>query len=274
MAGKYQRTIERVFKKKIEELSEQVDDPYEEDIPFHRDDLEQAIDELEISIGNVPDIPYAYRSRRELPASMRQHGYNAIVIDDSRAGEDPTYLFTKKEQIIQIPDDVDTTRTIDQSALPEPVQQYIREDEQGVLTQIRYADLLDEFTDLDCYHLSSHVRFRVKGREAELDDLYIGLDEEGDHHAIAVEAKGKGEKLNRNQLIRNTRGLENKTQYPNSVTTLAVKLDEDGAIYILEFEVFQKDGNDRVSIDRIWKFVTEKESETQGHQNSLEHYEN
>ena len=258
MAGKYQRIIEWVFEQKVMELEEEVEGSVlDEDIPFHRDDLEAAMDELGIEVKNVPDIPYAYRSRRPLPESLSQHGYSAIILDDNRPGEEPTYLFTKREQLIPVPDVVDETHTTSGDAIPDPVQTYVGKDEQGVLTQVRYAGLLDDFTGLDCYHLTSHLRFRVQGREAELDDLYVGVDENGDHHALAVEAKGEGETLNRNQLIRNTRGIEEKSQYPDNVETLAVKLYEDD-IYIFEFEVYREDGKDRVRTKRVWKYEFER----------------
>jgi hypothetical protein len=262
MAGKYRRIIEWVFEKRVAELEEDIEgSALDEDIPFHRDDIEEAMEELDISVGNVPDIPYAYRSRRPLPDSIAEHGYSAVIIDDTRAGEDPTYMFTKREQLISVPDVVDETHQTSVSVLPEAVRPYIAEDEQGVLTQVRYAKLLDDFTGLETYHLTSHLRFRVRGREAELDDLYVGVDEEGDHHALAVEAKGEGETLNRNQLIRNTRGIEHKDRYPDSVQTLAVKLHE-GEIYLFEFDVFEQDGEDRVETERVWKYEFNEDGQT------------
>jgi hypothetical protein len=94
----------------------------------------------------------------------------------------------------------------------------------------------------------------------ELDDLYVGVDDSGDHHALAVEAKGVGEALNKNQLIRNTRGIEEERTYPDSVRTLAVKLDDDGFFYLFEFEVFtDSEGNDRVETSRVWKCEFESE---------------
>ncbi|USZ71261.1 hypothetical protein [Natronosalvus halobius] len=248
--AKYEPVIRRVFEKKAEEFGT------EEEIPFRRSDIEDAMDELDISVGNVPDIPYAYRSRRPLPRDIAEYGYTAVIIDDTREGSDPTYMFTKQEQLIPVPDDdeIDATFTTSAGDLPGPVQEYIGKDEQGALTQVRYAGLLDDFTGLETYHLQSHLRMRVKGREAELDDLYVGVDEEDNHHALAVEAKGAGETLNRNQLIRNTRGIEHKSDYPNSVETLAVKLDDNGHFYLFEFEVYQEDGDDKVSTERVWKY--------------------
>lgn len=252
--GKYEDTIVQVFENKL-------DDGYntEEEIPFDREDLQRAMDELDINVRNVPDIPYAYRSRRSLPDQIEQYGYNAIILDDTIEGADATYLFTKREQLIHIPNTVDGRHQTSVADLPEPVRNYIGKDEQGVLTQVRYTGLLDDFTGLNAYHLQSHMRMRVNNREAELDDLYVGVDEEGNHHALAVEAKGVGETLNKNQLIRNTRGIEQKSQYPDSVQTLAVKLDDDGYFYLFEFSVFEEDDQDEVEMERVWQYVFEEE---------------
>lgn len=257
MPGKYQRLIEHVFQSQAEEHGT------DDDIPFHRDDIETAMNELGISVGNVPDIPYAYRSRRPLPDSISQHGYSAVIIDDTRSGEEPTYLFTRRDQLIHVPEEVDEVHRTSITVLPEPVRSYIGQDEQGVLTQVRYANLLDEFTGLETYHLASHLRFRVKGREAELDDLSVGVDEQGDHHGLAVEAKGIGETLNRNQLIRNTRGIEHEDRYPDSVRTLAVKLHDDGAFYLFEFDVYRENGENRVETDRVWRYDFDEEDDAQ-----------
>jgi len=247
--AKYEPIIKWVFETQAEKYGT------DEEIPFSRSHIEEAMEELDISVGNVPDIPYAYRSRRPLPDEIADYGYTAVIIDDTREGEDPTYMFTKTDQLIPVPEEIDRTHQTSTAALPEAVRKYIGNDEQGALTQVRYAGLLDEFTGLDTYHLQSHLRMRVKGREAELDDLYVGVDTEGTHHAIAVEAKGVGETLNKNQLIRNTRGIEGKTRYPDSVRTLAVKVDDDGYFYLFEFEVFEgEDGNNGVEVDRVWKY--------------------
>lgn len=98
---------------------------------------------------------------------------------------------------------------------------------------------------------------RVNSREAELDDLYVGVDDEGTHHALAVEAKGAGETLNKNQLIRNTRGIEQKRAYPDRVRTLAVKLDDDGDFYLFEFDVYEGDDRDEVTTERVWMYSFE-----------------
>lgn len=246
--GKYADTLVQVFENKLE-------DGYstDEEIPFSRADIETAMDEIDITVRNVPDIPYAYRSRRSLPERIQQHGYNAVVLDD-QGSADAVYLFTKEEQLIHVPEEVDRELTTSKDELPDPVEEYIGKDEQGVLTQVRYTNLLDDFTGFECYHLQSHMRMRVRNREAELDDLYIGVDHNEERHALAVEAKGKGETLNKNQLIRNTRGIEQKSDYPDSVKTLAVKLDEDGFFYIFEFDLYREDWSDDIDIKRVWQY--------------------
>ena len=252
--GKYEDVIRQVFQTQAEEYGT------DEEIPFTRDDIEGALDELGITVKNVPDIPYAYRSRRALPDDIAQYGFNAIILDDTETGAEATYAFTKREQLIPVPEVVDETHRTSLSALPDPVQKYIGRGEQGVLTQVRYAGLLDDFTGFDCYHLQSHLRMRVNSREAELDDLYVGVDGEGSDYALAVEAKGPSETLNKNQLIRNTRGIEHKAEYPDRVHTLAVKVDDDGDFYVFEFKVSEGDeGRDEVETRRVWKYIFEDE---------------
>ena len=250
--GKYEDTIIQVFNNKL-------DDGYntEEEIPFDRTDLQKAMDELDITVRNVPDIPYAYRSRRQLPDSLKEHGYNAIILDD-QGSADAVYLFTKTEQLIEVPDEFDQTYVTTAEDLPEPVQAYIGKDEQGVLTQVRYTGLLDDFTGMDTYHLQSHLRMRVRNREAELDDFYVGVDEEDEHHALAVEAKGVGETLNKNQLIRNTRGIEQNSKFPNSVRTIAVKIDDNDFFYLFEFDVYEEDDEDKIEMERAWRYKFEE----------------
>lgn len=247
--GKYEDTIIRVFENKTKSGH-----TTDEEIAFDRDDIEEALDELSLTVKNVPDIPYAYRSRRSLPDHIEQHGYNAIILDDSIEGANATYLFTKRDQLIHIPDEYDETHRTSLAELPAPVREYIGKDEQGVLTQVRYAGLLDDFTGLEAYHLQSHMRFRVNSREAELDDLYVGVDAEGRDHAIAVEAKGVGETLNKNQLIRNTRGIEQEAAFPDDVKTLAVKLDDDGYFYLFEFDVYEANDQDEIEVERVWQY--------------------
>jgi hypothetical protein len=252
--GKYEDVIRQVFETKADEYGT------DEEIPFTRDDIEDALDELGITVKNVPDIPYAYRSRRALPDDIDQYGFNAIILDDTDTGAEATYAFTKREQLIPVPEVVDETHRTSLSALPDPVRKYIGQGEQGVLTQVRYAGLLDEFTGFDTYHLQSHLRMRVNSREAELDDLYVGVDDEERDYALAVEAKGPNETLNKNQLIRNTRGIEHKSKYPGRVQTLAVKVDEEGDFYLFEFEINGgNEGRDEVETERVWKYVFEDE---------------
>lgn len=249
--SKYESVVQRVFDTVSTEHGT------EGDIPFHRDDLEEAIDDLGLTIGNVPDIPYAYRGRRSLPDSITRHGYEAIILDDTQPGEEPTYRFTTREQQIEIPDaeQIDARRTISGSDLPDPVQEHLGTGEQAILTQLRYLGLIGEFTGCDCYHLQSHLRMRVNGREAELDDLYIGVTDDAPV-AIAVEAKGDGESLNRNQLLRNTVGVQQQDRYPDTVRTLAVTVKDD-AFYLFEFSIDSEESE--LTPERVWECLCQQE---------------
>ena len=145
--SKYDHIIERVF------IKNYVDGNIK--VPFDRDELAQACDDLGISrIKNLGDIPYSYRFRRELPESIKmtcESGYEWIIVGTGIS----TYEFrlaspgkiapTTNRQKIKIPD-----------ATPEIVRRYAPgTDEQALLTKVRYNRLIDIFTGLTCYSIQN-----------------------------------------------------------------------------------------------------------------------
>lgn len=81
-------------------------------------------------------------------------------------------------------------------ATPELISQYALDDEQALLAIVRYNRLIDIFLGLATYSLQNHLRTTVKGiGQIEIDELYIGLDSNGCHYAIPVQAKGEPIKL-------------------------------------------------------------------------------
>ena len=73
---------------------------------------------------------------------------------------------------------------------PQIVLKYQGKDEQSTLAQVRYNRLVDVFTGLTTYHLQSHLRTAIKGLgQVEIDDLYIGIDSNGQGYILPVEAK-------------------------------------------------------------------------------------
>ena len=62
----YDKVIAQLFVSKYKET--------ETEIEFTKDELVEVARNLHITIRNVPDVVYTYRSRAELPAVIRQKG--------------------------------------------------------------------------------------------------------------------------------------------------------------------------------------------------------
>jgi hypothetical protein len=85
----YPATLLRVLENKLDEGHEG-----DEEIPFTKEDLERATEELEIDVRDVMEIPSAYSSSGSLPDEITEHGYTSVEYD-SDGGESERYLFTR-----------------------------------------------------------------------------------------------------------------------------------------------------------------------------------
>jgi hypothetical protein len=181
----YDRVIIAVFEK-LHKGNEGADS-----LHFTKEDVVQAIAELGLVINNVPDIPYTYRTGRSpLPDAILAHGQWAI--DGAGKGK---YYFVKltRSPYIDIPDDIEITPILD--ATPLIVLRYQSSDEQALLARLRYNRLIDIFTSLTTYHLQGHFRTTVNNvGQVEIDDLFIGVDTDGQGYLLPLEAKSSGPK--------------------------------------------------------------------------------
>lgn len=240
--GKYEAAILKVFENKREE-GHTTDDA----IPFESADIRSALDELGYWT-RISDLVYAYSYRSDLPEEIGEYGYKAVIsIGKSGSGD---YYFTKNEQTINIPDP-DETHFVDLDEVPDAVRKFTTANEQGSLTRARWLNLIDDFTGLDCYHLQGHMR---EGAKLEVDDFYIGVDTEGAFHAIIIEAKESHEELKRSQIVRNTRGTEERSEFPNSVVSLGLKTEEE-SFYLIEFNVEGHGEQATVEAAKTWQYV-------------------
>jgi hypothetical protein len=85
----YPATLTRVFENKLD-AGEDGDE-----IPFDKEDLQQAIEELDLDVRDVMEIPSAYSSSRALPDGITEHGYTDIVLDEDHEGPGDVYKFIK-----------------------------------------------------------------------------------------------------------------------------------------------------------------------------------
>ena len=90
---------------------------------------------------------------------------------------------------------------------------YALSDEQALLAKLRYNNLIGIFTQLTCYSLQNHLRTSIPiwnpmhkkndSSQVETDELYVGIDKQGVHYAIPVEAKSINDTLSVIQIWQN-----------------------------------------------------------------------
>jgi hypothetical protein len=88
---KYPATLVQVFENKLDAGHDTADT----EIPFDKDDLTRATEDLDISVRDVMEIPSAYASHRGLPDEIADHGYT-IERDADYEGAGERYLFVRE----------------------------------------------------------------------------------------------------------------------------------------------------------------------------------
>ncbi|MBI4785780.1 MAG: hypothetical protein HY782_01875 [Chloroflexi bacterium] len=178
----YDRIIEKVFHKLREA------NPNAGSLAFTLKDVKQTAIELGLVQENPPDVAYTYRTGRSaLPKSILTHGDWAITGAGKGKYE---FMHLNRSPYVIIPEDLKIIRVLD--ATPQIVLKYQGKDEQSILARIRYNRLIDTFTSLTTYHLQAHLRTSIKGLgQVEMDDLYIGINTDGDGFILPVEAKSE-----------------------------------------------------------------------------------
>ena len=221
---------------------------------FSLDDVRNAVEAVraksmfpdKISSRNPADVVYRMRSRTKLPDEILSKGFH--ILRPIGRGQ---YQFERAAAgIIEAPANVPIS-TIDST--PMPVRRLLPEtaaemDEQALLSVVGYCSLLDHFTGMKIYRLRSHVRKSVPGiGQAELDAIDVGIASSEDDVPVIfpIEAKAVSDALNHVQI-------HNMVQYAKhyfpglTVRPLAIKVDRESVIHLMEFNVPQRPGDLRI----------------------------
>lgn len=76
------------------------------------------------------------------------------------------------------------------------IVKYALSDEQALLAKLRYNRLIDIFTGVTCYSLQSHLRTSLPSLgQVETDEVYVGVDRQGAHYVVPVQAKGGKDRM-------------------------------------------------------------------------------
>ncbi|MHC4478424.1 MAG: endonuclease [Planctomycetota bacterium] len=180
----YDKIISALFKKKYTSRKKG------HEIEFTKDELVETANRLKIPLRNPPDVEYTFRTRRVLPAAILRTG-NWILMPKGKGKF--SFVKTMRVPFVEVQEGLAHIDIL--NALPEIVEKYTTKDEQGLLSTIRYNRLIDIFTGITCFHLQSHIRTTIaREGQIEIDDLYVGLDEDGNEYILPTEAKGPDER--------------------------------------------------------------------------------
>lgn len=229
--SRYERIIEKVF---VDRYSRGADR-----LPFDREDLVSAAEELSISLPkNLGDVIYSFRYRRPMPQAVLDtaaEGYTWVIRSEGRG----RYCFAHVRDLTLEPNpNLVATKIPD--ATPGVIDMYALGDEQALLAKIRYNRIVDVFTGLACYSLQNHLRTTVRGLgQIETDEVYIGIDGSGVHYVLPVQAKGGSDSLGRIQFEQDMQLCREKfgLLVPRLIGT---QFTSDGLIALFELEETQE----------------------------------
>lgn len=225
---RYFKTIEAIFFDNYK--------PGDNSVAFTTRELRERPDTLGFErLSNPPDIVATFRSREELPKSIRDAAPSGKVWVIAGAGRGH-YCF---ELIDAGTEDIRPTPGMAEikipDATPELINMYAFKAEQSLLAKVRYNRLVDIFTGITCYSLQSHLQTSVPKRgQVESDEVYLGLDASGAHYVFPMEAKGGKDKIS---VIQIENGLALcQTRFPNAICRPLAAQFIDDVIALFEFK--------------------------------------
>lgn len=202
-------------------------------------------------IKNPGDVVYAYRFRKDLPRSIVATQKNGLQWRIQLAGRGQYRFLLSKSTRIEPRADLVTIGIPD--ATPEIISKYALTDEQALLAKVRYNRLIDIFLGITTYSLQNHLRTSVEDvGQIEIDELYIGIDKDGTHYAVPVQAKGGTDRLSPAQTEQDLAYCKEK--FPNlKHRAVSAQFMDDDRIALLE--LVEQSGEVKVAAERHYKLV-------------------
>lgn len=147
---------------------------------------------------NLGDVLYSFRFRKDLPKVISDTAPLGLEWVIELAGH-ANYRF-RLSQINRILPNANLIQIKIPDSTPEIIAKYALSDEQALLAKVRYCRLLDIFLDIflgiTTYSLQNHLRTTVPNiGQIEIDEIYVGVNRNGTHFVIPVQAKGGDDQL-------------------------------------------------------------------------------
>lgn len=243
--NRYILIIEKIFERNFKEGATSVN--------FERKEIISTARELGIDLPlNIGDVIYSLKFRTPLPPKIQEkapEGKQWVIVSKGRS----LYAFEAKNLSRIIPDPMLTITKIP-DATPGIVMMYALDDEQALLTKLRYNRLIDIFTGVTCYSLQNHLRTTVQNiGQVETDEIYVGIDKRGAQFVFPVQAKGGTDELGVVQIEQDIALCSNK--FPNlKCRAIAAQFMQEGVIAMFEFD-FQE-GEIRKESEKHYKLVS------------------
>jgi len=144
--NRYAQLIEDIFFKRHKKGDTRVE--------FIREDIEETAERLDIKLPkNLGDVIYSFKFRTSLPETVKataDTGKELVIKNIGRS----KYAFEQLANSRILPDNMLMAIKIP-DATPGIVERYALDDEQALLTKLRYNRLLDIFTGATCYSLKA-----------------------------------------------------------------------------------------------------------------------
>ncbi|MBS0469750.1 MAG: endonuclease [Proteobacteria bacterium] len=248
--NRYKAIIERIFYSHWKKGAREFE--------FLRSEIEDAALKLKLALPkNFGDTVYSIRYRTPLPSSVVRTQPKGLewIIEGAGKGKYrfklvPANRIRPREDMawIAIPD-----------ATPEVIRLYKLDDEQALLAIVRYNRLVDIFLGLTTFSLQNHLRTTVRDvGQIEIDELYVGLDSEGRHYVIPVQAKGGKDQIGVVQTTQDIRYCLQK--FPElRCRPIAAQFLSEGVVALFELKL--QNDEVRVSEERHYKLVPASEIE-------------
>lgn len=224
--NRYESIIEGIFLDKYVDGNDIVE--------FNRTDIISKSAELDINLPkNIGDVIYSFKYRASLPVSITQKAQNGKEWVIKNIGRS-LYCFQQVNYSRILPDMMLSTIKIPDST-PTIVAEHAFNDEQALLTRVRYNRLIDIFTGAVCYSLQNHLRTTVPSvGQIETDEIYVGVDRLGRQFIFPVQAKGGKDELGIVQIEQDF--LLCRHKYPNLICRpIATQFISNDKIAIFEF---------------------------------------
>jgi hypothetical protein len=205
------------------------------EISFAREEFARFAAQFDVALPkNLGDVVYSFRYRKSLPDVITRTapgGYEWII---RPAGRGQYRLVLAPELRIAPALDAVETKLLD--ATPGIIARYAMSDEQALLARLRYNRLIDVFTGLSCYSLQSHLRTTVANMgQVETDEIYVGVNREGAHFVLPVQAKGPRDRIGRVQIEQDVEMC--RAKFPGAACRpIAAQLMEPNKVALFEFE--------------------------------------